>query len=205
MSALGGETARARPNGRAGSGPRAHLAPAPALIVLAAVTLTAFYYFARTDTIGVYSAARGWARMTPGLFTTRLHYLAAAALLGLLPALAARRLTGLSFASLGLGLGRWREGLVWLAIGAPLAWMLAGHATTPEMRAVYPLDPALSSRPGAFWPYAGTEFLYYGAWEVLFRGVLLFGLAPELGFLGANAVQTALSVTAHFGRPLTET
>jgi len=40
---------------------------------------------------------------------------------------------------------------------------------------------------------------------VLFRGVLLFGLRPRLGAGAANLVQTALSVTAHFGRAVNET
>lgn len=56
-----------------------------------------------------------------------------------------------------------------------------------------------------FVSYALLQFLYYGAWEVLFRGVVLFGLRDRLGEGVANALQTALSVLAHFGRPITET
>lgn len=35
--------------------------------------------------------------------------------------------------------------------------------------------------------------------------MLLFGLKGRIGAGPANALQTALSVVAHFGRPLTET
>jgi len=89
-------------------------------------------------------------------------------------------------------------------VGIPLA-VLAGKiaSNSPAMRAVYPLDPELTL--GRFLPHAAKAFLYYGAWEVLFRGVLLFGLKDRLGEGMANALQTALSVTAHFGRPMDET
>jgi membrane protease YdiL (CAAX protease family) len=70
---------------------------------------------------------------------------------------------------------------------------------------VYPLDTTVSQRLESFVPYALLQFLYYGAWETLFRGVLLLGLASRLGSAPANATQTALSVTAHFGRAVGET
>jgi membrane protease YdiL (CAAX protease family) len=133
-----------------------------------------------------------------------VHFAAAALLLGILPVAAARVLTGLSLKELGLGLGNVRAGLLLLGAGAPLA-ILAGAiaAASPAMRAVYPLFPA-AARQG-FVTYAVVQFLYFGAWEVLFRGVLLFGLRPKLGDGSANALQTALSVTAHFGRAINET
>ena len=71
------------------------------------------------------------------------------------------------------------------------------------MRAVYPLDPNLDL--GGFLAHTAAQWAYFGSWEVLFRGVLLFGLAPRLGSGTANILQTALSVLAHFGRPLEET
>ena len=39
----------------------------------------------------------------------------------------------------------------------------------------------------------------------MFRGVILFGLRKHVGGATANAIQTALSVLAHFGRPFEET
>ncbi len=181
--------------------------PTPAwLIVIAATALLAFYYLTRADAIGVFSPARGWTQLTGRTLSPSWHFVVAALLLGVAPALAARRCTGRPWRELGLGLGRWREGLLWLALGLPLA-VLAGWigASSAAMRAVYPLDPHVTAAAASFLPYTALQFLYFGAWEVLFRGVLLFGLRGTGGDGSANALQTGLSVTAHFGRALDET
>ncbi len=177
-----------------------------ALILVALVALFVFYYLTRADAIGSYLPARGWNVVTARPLPPALHYIAAALLLGVFPLFAGWRLTGLGLSRLGLGLGRWRVGLTWLVLGIPLA-IVAGKISSlaPEMRAVYPLDPTMTAALPRFLPYALLQFLYIGAWEVLFRGVLLFGLEERLGGATSNALQTALSVTAHFGRPLMET
>ena len=142
--------------------------------------------------------------MTGHRLPIEAHLLIACFLLGVLPAIAARRLTGLSWSALGLGLGNWRQGLLLVTLGIPLA-ILAGKigAGSPAMRAVYPLAPEAARQD--FVVYALLEFLYYGSWEVLFRGVLLFATRARFGDAGSNALQTAVSVTAHFGRALNET
>jgi membrane protease YdiL (CAAX protease family) len=176
------------------------------VIVTAVVALMAMYYFARPDTIGVFSPLRGWRPMTPGSRPPLVHFAASAMLLGLVPVLVARWIGGFSLRELGLGFGNWRRGLVWVGIGVPLA-IVAGKmgAGQAAMRAVYPLDPMLAPTLKAFLPYAASAFLYYGAWEVLFRGVLLFGLATRFGPTNANVTQSALACTAHFGRAINET
>src|SRR5207247_8845622 len=121
--------------------------------------------------------------------------------LGLVRVAAASGLAGLKLRALGLGLGRWRAGLAWFAVGVPLA-VLAGKigAGSAAVRAVYPLDPQVTA--SGFVRYALTELPYFAAWEVLFRGGWLFGLARRVGPGGATALQTALPVTDTFGRPL---
>ncbi|HXV86824.1 MAG TPA: CPBP family intramembrane glutamic endopeptidase [Gemmatimonadales bacterium] len=173
------------------------------LILLATVVLTVFYYVTRADVIGVSSAARDWTPMTVRPVGAWLHFLAAGALLGAVPVAGALGL-GFSPRQLGLGLGDARRGLILVAVGLPLA-VLAGWigAAAPATRSVYPLDTAAAGT--TFPAYATLQFFYFGAWEVLFRGVLLFGLRSRFGDSGALAVQTALSVTAHFGRSLSET
>jgi pimeloyl-ACP methyl ester carboxylesterase len=47
-------------------------------------------------------------------------------------------------------------------------------ADNSVMHAVYPLDPSVPQN--RFVAHAALQFLYFGAWEVLFRGALLFGL-----------------------------
>jgi membrane protease YdiL (CAAX protease family) len=172
---------------------------------VATVCLFVFFYLARADRIGT-AAAGDWFRVTAAPLSPTMHYVASAMLLAVIPVLSARWICGLRLRDLGLGLGRWREGLVWLAIGIPLA-VIAGRiaAADPAMRAVYPLDRGLTAEAAVFVPHALRNFLYYGAWEVLFRGVLLFGLVGRIGSGPANAAQTGLSVTAHFGRVMTET
>jgi membrane protease YdiL (CAAX protease family) len=176
------------------------------LIVLATVALVVFYYLLRADTISTLAGDRGSLAMTRGPVPPVLHFIGAAIVLAVVPVLIARFGLHLRFSQLGLGLGRWRQGLIWLAIGVPLAVIVGKIGSgNPEMRFVYPLDSTVRPELSAFIPYALLQFLYFGAWEVLFRGVLLFGLKDRIGAGPANALQTALSVIAHFGRPFTET
>jgi len=176
------------------------------LILLTILVLTAFFYWLRADTIGVTSSSRRWTALTGAELNHVTYNLVSALVLGLIPLLAARFALGFGLAELGLGPGRWRRGMLWLAIGVPIA-ILAGwvSAAEPQMRAVYPLNPGLAGGQVSFTVHALTQLLYYSAWEMLFRGVLLRGLTPHLGFGTANMIQTALSVVAHFGRPCTET
>jgi len=189
----------------AGSPTARRRAPPEILFVVATICLLVFFYLTRADRIGT-RAAEDWLQVTYPPLTPTLHFVASALLLAVIPVLAARWLCGLRLRDLGLGPGRWRRGLVWLAVGLPIA-VLAGRiaAADPAMQAVYPLDRSLTSEASVFVPHALRNFLYYGAWEVLFRGVLLFGLAGRIGRGAANAAQTGLSVTAHFGRVMTET
>ncbi len=177
-----------------------------ALILLAVLVLTPFFYWLRADTIGVSSLTRHWTALTGGELNHVTHNLASAVVLGVLPLLAARFGLGLGLVDMGLARGRWRRGAFWLAVGVPIAilagWVAAGQ---PEMRAVYPLNQGLVAGRVSFISHALMQLLYYAAWEILFRGVLLQGLTPRLGFANANMIQMALSVLAHFGRPSAET
>lgn len=187
---------------------RARTRRAEVLLSTATVALFAFYYVARADLVGSrgIDPAGVWLVVSAPARSPLMHFLAAALLLGALPVGIARYVCVLSPHELGLGFGDVGAGLRWLAIGLPGA-VLAGWiaARSPAMQAVYPLDPAVIASPASFVPHALRNGLYFGAWEVLFRGVLLFGLRGVTGAGGANAGQTGLSVLAHFGRPMTET
>lgn len=179
--------------------------PLAVLLPLVGLVLFVFYYWARADAVGALSAGGPAYRVTGPPLPAPVHYAASAVLLGLIPVAATRWLTGRGLGQLGLGVGRPRLGLLWLAVGLPLAalggWIASG---SEAMQAVYPLRPDLT--PGTdFLLHSATSLLYYAAWEALFRGALLFGLEDRLGGAGANALQTVLSVLAHFGRPATET
>ena len=134
------------------------------------------------------------------------HNLAAAVLLGVVPVLVAGFLKGRNWQGLGLGRGRIARGLVWVGIGIPIAIVLGKlSADHPHVQAVYPLGGGVPADLPGFARHALTQLPYYASWEILFRGILLYGLTPRFGFAGANAVQTTMSVLAHFGRPLSET
>lgn len=184
---------------------RRGLDPLAALLPVVGLVLFVFYYWARADAVVAVPAAGDGVPVTGQTLPAPLHYLAAAVLLGLIPAALALRLTGKSPRDLGLGAGRPRLGLAWLAVGLPLA-ALGGRigAGSAVMQAVYPLQPGLATLPD-FVVHSLASLLYYSAWEILFRGVLLLGLEDRLGGTGANGLQTVLSVVAHFGRPATET
>ncbi len=188
---------------------RARRLPAPGraapLVTLAALALTLFHYWTRADQIASRPAGGDWSPLGGAPLPPPLHWLAAGLLLGALP-LAGARLGGLRPGDVGLGGGRPRVALAWTAIGVPLA-LLAGRlaAANPALQAVYPLDRGLVPTAGAFAPHAALLLVYYTGWELLFRGVLLLGLRDRLGGGAANALQTALSVTAHFARPACET
>ena len=170
------------------------------------VALTLFYYGTRSDIIGVGSDKGGWSAMTGATLSPGAHYLVSGILLGLVPLVCVRVLSRLGWLEMGLGLGRVRRGLVWLGIGIPVA-ILAGWVSSgnPSLRAVYPIDRALTPLPGAFAMHAMGQLIYYVGWELLFRGILLGSLTKRFGFANANLIQTALSAVAHFGRPFPET
>jgi uncharacterized protein len=176
------------------------------VLIIATGALGAFYYLTRADGVGAYTTARGWTLLSAPPVPAAAHFVLAALVLGMIPALAGRQLLRMSWRELGLGLGDRRAGLAILAVAVPLA-LVAGYvgSQAPAMRAVYPLDPSVTGTAADFVPYALTEFLYYGAWEVLFRGVLLFGLARSVGAPMAVTLTMTLSVLAHFGRPMNET
>ncbi len=181
-------------------------APVEALIMIAALMLTLFHYWTRADLLGVAGPGRGWVALSGRPLPSTVHWTAAGLLLGLAPLLGARWLCGLRPAQVGLGAGDRRAGLIWMAAGVPVAAALGRLAAAdPAMRAVYPLDPDLAPGTGALARHAALLLVYYVAWETLFRGVLLLGLRRRLGPRAANALQTALSVTAHFARPPLET
>jgi membrane protease YdiL (CAAX protease family) len=175
-----------------------------ALVLGAVLCLLAFTYETRADLLGTERAGGEWARVSAPLRPVFFHFLGGGVLLGVIPTVLACVLLKRTPRKLGLGGGNVRRGALWLVLGLPLA-ILAGKiaSASPAMRAVYPMDPGLEA--GHFLPHALSAFLYYGAWEVLFRGVLLFGLRDRFGAGMANVLQTALSVTAHFGRPIDET
>jgi membrane protease YdiL (CAAX protease family) len=106
----------------------------------------------------------------------------------------------------GLSLGNWRRGLLIIIVGAPLA-VLSGFVGSrdPELRRFYPFSKTACRSPGIFIAFEGAYlFLYYTAWEFLYRGILFFPLIPAIGLVPALALQTIISTLHHAGHPQSE-
>lgn len=72
--------------------------------------------------------------------------------------------------------------------------------------AVYPYNPAAGVSWTTLILHTVSYFcLYYFAWEFMFRGFLLRGLAPTVGFSTAVWIQVVISTALHFGHPASET
>jgi membrane protease YdiL (CAAX protease family) len=106
----------------------------------------------------------------------------------------------------GLGVGNWREGLIWVVGGSILmigmAWLFW---RLPNFQAYYHgLFPATPNPNESFWRGVARSGLYMFGWEFLFRGFLLFALA---GWFGPEAIwiQAVPFALAHIGKPEWET
>jgi membrane protease YdiL (CAAX protease family) len=106
----------------------------------------------------------------------------------------------------GLSLGKVNRGLLISAVGAPLA-VLSGFIGSRDvrLRRFYPFSKSACRTPRTFIAFeAAYFFLYYVAWEFLYRGILFFPLIPSLGLVPALALQTAVSTFHHLGHPPSE-
>ncbi|HYW85347.1 MAG TPA: CPBP family intramembrane glutamic endopeptidase [Spirochaetia bacterium] len=120
-------------------------------------------------------------------------------------------LNRMPLSSFGIGVGNWRLGIVLGLAGLVLT--VAGLASgwrDPAMQEFYPFSKEAMKSPGRFVIYESAYVvLYYMAWELTFRGVVLFGLlallAPSLaGMLTAILLQTIVSTVFHIGHPDSE-
>ncbi len=99
--------------------------------------------------------------------------------------------------AVGLRIGRWREGLLWVvAVCLVMAVALLFIARLPSMQSYYavrsPLDvPTIILR---------TAFELFG-WEFVWRGFLLFGLARYFGPGPAIFLQAVPFAFMHLGKP----
>jgi len=147
----------------------------------------------------LFGAARALGPIAP--IADHLWWFGAAALLfGLVP-LAALALLREPLGEYGLGLGRRRLGLA--AAGALAAVMVPVALVAsrlPGFAAKYPLSPAAAGSLGLFIAYEAAYAVYFVAWELTFRGFLLFGLYRRIG-LPAVYVLAIPFALAHLGKP----
>jgi len=133
-----------------------------------------------------------------------------------IPLIAQRWLFGRRPADLGFPVGRGhREGAVpgigWVYVALFLGMfpLLTIVAQTPPFQAKYPLARDLIDPDGGIWwvhllVFQGFYFLVFLSGEGFWRGYLTFGTEKDLGLYGL-AFMAVPYVTAHFGKPFSET
>src|SRR5262249_41895694 len=136
-----------------------------------------------------------------------IHFATSFLLLGLPALIAMRALLKRPLADFGLALGEvsawWRPALLtYLIFSLP---SVVGGSGLACVGAEYPLAKAAASSFGVLGAYGLAYGVYYVAWEIHFRGFILFGLAKKLGPWPAIFCQTVPSVLIHFGKPPGET
>ncbi len=112
----------------------------------------------------------------------------------------------------GLGLGDWKTGLsmtaLLLLVMLPATWVAS---TLPSFKGMYPLagNGAYMANVGGgktevswalFLTYEAAYFVYFIAWEFLFRGWMVHGLVPRWGRGPALLMQVAPFAVMHLGK-----
>jgi membrane protease YdiL (CAAX protease family) len=135
------------------------------------------------------------------------QFSAAFVLFLIVPVGALKLLTRESLRELGLGLGDWRFGVIWvIPLGLVIMAVSAMVASVqPDFQATYPMaKSAVTSTERLVVYELAYGLLYYLAYEAFFRGFVQRGLAKHIGDHPAILVQTAMTTLLHIGKPLNE-
>ncbi len=101
----------------------------------------------------------------------------------------------------GFKIGNWKVGLAWtLAAAAVMAMILWYVARTPGMQQYYN-----ARAPREVWRLVWLNGVELFAWEFIWRGFVLFGLAKVLGPGPAIFLQAVPFAFMHLGKPEVET
>jgi membrane protease YdiL (CAAX protease family) len=143
------------------------------------------------------------------LWGARKHW-AAFFLMGVFPMLIVKFVFREKLSDYGVGWGDRARTLRSFLMLAPilfaLGWVSGLGDAGRAFYTVYPYNPAAGVSWNALILHTISYFcLYYFAWEFMFRGFLLRGLAPTTGFSTAVWIQVVISTALHFGHPASET
>ncbi len=108
--------------------------------------------------------------------------------------------------SFGLGAGDWRFGLkvsaIFYLLMLPILWVVSDLQMFQQ---VYPHAASVRNDWSLLLIYEAVFLLYFIGWEFVWRGYVVFGLAPHTGAAVAVFVQMIPFVILHYGKPLPET
>lgn len=126
-------------------------------------------------------------------------------MLGIIPLLIGRYGLKQPVRDWGVGLGDWKTGLL-VTVGLYLVFLpiLYFVSKDPSFQAKYPLFRAATKDVWHFVWFEVAYAVYFIGWEFIYRGFMLFGLKPKLGYY-AVFIQTIPFAIMHFGKPQAET
>jgi len=101
----------------------------------------------------------------------------------------------------GLGLGKWREGLVWLLVVCPIMTVILWFLVRGSDMAEWYVRRGNESLAYMTWLQCVELF----GWEFMWRGFWLFGMARVIGAGPAILVQAVPFALLHLGKPEVET
>lgn len=143
------------------------------------------------------------------LWGARKHW-AAFLLMGVFPMLIVKFVFREKLSDYGVGFGDRTRTIRSFLMLAPIlfavGWASGLGDAGRAFYTVYPYNPAAGVSWTTLILHTVSYFcLYYFAWEFMFRGFLLRGLAPTVGFSTAVWLQVVISTALHFGHPAAET
>jgi len=176
-----------------------------AILLLSTVVLILFHENGNSQFFrqhfGRYFGPSSYGSLYPALYWFGCSFV----MLGAIPLLIGRFGLKQPIRDWGVGLGDWKTGL--LVTGAFYLLflpVLIYVSTQPAFQAKYPLFPAATKSFWHFVLYEAAYAVYFIGWEFIYRGFMLFGLKPKLGYY-AVFIQTIPFAIMHFGKPQAET
>jgi CAAX protease family protein len=169
------------------------------VLVTAALCLTLSNYLAKRDGTGLVSSSSQFERLAGWALIASAAYVVLPALMTVFVLRRPLRDIGLRAAGIA---SHWRNYAFLFAIALP-AIVLASYGAS--FQAKYPFldfapDQTLWPRLGVWWALYALQFV---ALEFFFRGFLVHGLAPRLGWLSIFAMIVPYNML-HYGKPMPE-
>jgi uncharacterized protein len=179
--------------------------PAVFVLVFSTLLLILFHENCSTSVFGIHFAKYFPATMFSGLYSAFFWYGCSFVVLGVVPFVFCKTLLRREVPDFGTGLGDWKFGLAAvLTLYFAFLPVLVAVSYTEDFQSKYPLFSEVNKSALHFIVYQAAYAIYFIGWEFVFRGFMLFGLKPALGFY-AVFIQTIPFAVMHFGKPQAET
>jgi membrane protease YdiL (CAAX protease family) len=178
------------------------------ILLIVPVILLAWVYYGKRASFGRLWGRR-WASWDTwrhqDLYGTLYEYMSGFVLMFVVPFVTMALVFQKDPRELGLQLGDTAYGWRVVAIGVPLALLVATIGSAGSaVQAEYPQARSTIRRPLLFLAVEACYLVYYLGWEYLFRGFMLFGLAQSYDPTLVILVQTIPSALVHIGKPAVE-